>query len=122
MQKKITSPPRVVFRGKFDPLVIAHAEKSWLIDDQWRPHVWSANADIAATVLVDGRIMGTWKLVKRSIAVALFEKISERDVITEIKREALKIGRDYYGHEEMEVCVNQPFSGSRNRQKRLREG
>lgn len=110
--------PKVVFRGKFDPLLLAHADKTWIIDDQWRSHVWSSNADIAATVLVDGRIVGTWKHVKGCVAVTLFETISKRDIIAEIKRGALEIGSDYYGHECVEVCLSQSPGRGRNKRKR----
>lgn len=47
--------------GRFDVLLLGHADKSWLIDDASKSLVWSKNADVRAVVLLHGRIQGTWQ-------------------------------------------------------------
>lgn len=56
----LTSLP-VLLLGKFDVLLLGHADKSWLIDSARKKLVWSSNADVRAVVLIQGRIKGTWQ-------------------------------------------------------------
>lgn len=46
--------------GRFDATLLAHRDKGWVVDEAWRRAVWSKNADIVATILVGGRVAGTW--------------------------------------------------------------
>jgi hypothetical protein len=68
------APPR--FLPEFDNILLAHADRSRIVGDA-RPAIGQA------TVLVDGFVRGTWKIVRRSSAVTLivtpFEGFSKRD-------------------------------------------
>lgn len=46
---------------EFDNLVLAHADRTRILDDEHRPLVVTKNLRVRATVLVDGRVAGTWK-------------------------------------------------------------
>ncbi len=59
----------VRFLPEFDSLVLAHDDRSRVVPDLYRPRIVSRNLQVAATVLVDGVVAGTWK-VARSRGVA----------------------------------------------------
>ena len=49
-------PLRLLHR--FDPLLLAHRDKSWLIDPAHHPRVWRPAGHIEPVMLIDGRIQG----------------------------------------------------------------
>jgi hypothetical protein len=50
-------------------VVLGHDDRSRLIDDAHRPAVITRNLQIPPTLLVDGRVAGTWKIErKRKVA------------------------------------------------------
>jgi hypothetical protein len=55
----------------FDSLLLAHADRSRLIDDEHRSVVVSKNLRVAATMLVDGRVEGTWAASRTTRAAKL---------------------------------------------------
>ena len=52
-------PPRLLHR--FDPLLLAHKDKSWLVADEHYKAVWRKAGYVEAVALVGGRITGTWR-------------------------------------------------------------
>lgn len=67
------APPRLLAR--WDSLLLSHApmERDRVIADGVRPAVFSKNADVLPTLLVDGMVAGTWALSRAdgSPAIAL---------------------------------------------------
>ena len=65
------APPRLLAR--WDSLLLSHAPKhrDRVIADQLRPAVFSRNADVLPTVLVDGKVAGTWDLRRRDGTVVV---------------------------------------------------
>ena len=82
-------PVRLLYR--FDPLLLAHKDKSALVDSARYKSVWRSAGHVEGTVLVEGRIAGTWNYRRRAnhldVAVATFKPLSARQR-AEIKREA----------------------------------
>ena len=60
----VEAPPRLLAR--WDSLLLSHAPKARgrVIADRYRPAVFSKNADVLPTLLVDGTVAGTWELVR----------------------------------------------------------
>lgn len=58
----VEAPPRLLAR--WDSLLLSHAPKARdrVIDDRHRAAVFSKNADVLPTLLVDGTVAGTWEL------------------------------------------------------------
>ncbi|MBO9374579.1 MAG: winged helix DNA-binding domain-containing protein, partial [Chloroflexus sp.] len=52
-------PPHLL--GRFDPLLLATRDKHWLIDDACYKRVWRPAGHIEATIVLGGRIVGTWR-------------------------------------------------------------
>ena len=65
------APPRLLAR--WDSLLLSHAPKQRdrVIADQVRPAVFSKNADVLPTFLVDGMVAGTWELARPDAGIAL---------------------------------------------------
>jgi hypothetical protein len=59
----------VRFLPEFDNLLLSHADRTRVIADEHRPHVYSKNLRVKGTFLVDGLVAGTWT-VKRTRKVA----------------------------------------------------
>ena len=65
------APPRLLAR--WDSLLLSHAPKQRgrIIADQLRPAVFSKNADVLPTFLVDGMVAGTWALSRTGGSTAI---------------------------------------------------
>ncbi|MBK9125649.1 MAG: AlkZ family DNA glycosylase [Chloroflexi bacterium] len=74
------TPAPVRFVPEYDNLLISHADRSRIIADADRGRVFLSAGRIAATVLIDGFVAGTWKVVntKRDavLEIELFGKAS----------------------------------------------
>jgi len=57
-------PAPVRFLPKFDALVMGHKDKERLIEPDIRKSVFLPWANVSATILVDGRVQGVWKMTK----------------------------------------------------------
>jgi hypothetical protein len=71
------APPR--FLPQFDSLVLAHADRTRLVDDEHRSALATKNLRIPATFLWDGFVRGTWtverKRSKATLRLAPFEPL-----------------------------------------------
>ncbi|GGS57087.1 hypothetical protein GCM10010156_14730 [Planobispora rosea] len=64
----VPAPAR--FLPDFDNLVLAHADRTRLMDEEYRGQVTTKNLRVRATFLWDGRVRGTWRTeLKRGAAV-----------------------------------------------------
>jgi len=57
-------PAPVRLLPQFDALVMGHKDKERLIDPDTRKSIFLPWANVSATILVDGRIQGVWKMTK----------------------------------------------------------
>ena len=75
------APPRLLAR--WDSLLLSHApkERDRVIADGVRPAVFSKNADVLPTLLVDGMVAGTWDLSRAdgspAIGLQLFGRLAK---------------------------------------------
>lgn len=65
------TPAPVRFLPEFDNLLVAHADRTRVISDEHRAITNTRNGGVAATVLVDGKVAGRWRLVRAKKAVTL---------------------------------------------------
>lgn len=65
------APPRLLAR--WDSVLLSHGSRhrGRVIADEHRPAVFSKNADVLPTFLVDGFVAGTWQLARRDGSVAV---------------------------------------------------
>jgi len=77
------------FLPDFDSLILAHADRSRLIADEHRPALATRNLRIPPTVLLDGRVAGTWDVeTKKGTATLLVRSFApvarkDRDALAE---------------------------------------
>jgi uncharacterized protein YcaQ len=95
---------------KFDSMLLGHKNRSRIIRDELKGFVFrSAVGDIAATVLVKGRAVGTWrhKKTKHTLVVTVkpFEKIAKAD-LKEVEQKAKELSQ-YLGAEELKFSLSQ---------------
>ncbi|MDR6551959.1 winged helix DNA-binding domain-containing protein [Paenibacillus qinlingensis] len=57
------SAPR--FLGEFDNMLLSYADRSRIMEETYRKRVFTVNGIIRATILVDGFVTGTWKLISK---------------------------------------------------------
>ncbi len=95
-------PVRLLHR--YDALVLAHKDKSWLIKDARYKDVWKAAGVVEAGVLVNGRIAGVWKYELKTrtvrIVVTPFGRLPAR-ARKQIKAEAQRVA----DHLELELSA-----------------
>lgn len=80
----------VRFLPEFDNLVLAHQDRTRLVDDEHRPKITTKNLRVRATFLVDGRVAGTWSVERKgkraAVLLAPFGRIAKR-TLTQLERE-----------------------------------
>ena len=79
-----STPAPVRFVPEYDNLVLAHADRTRLIPEQYRSRIVTKNLKVNATFLVDGMVAGLWKLQRKGKAATLtiepFEALAEEAV------------------------------------------
>jgi hypothetical protein len=55
-------PPHARLLPQFDALIMGHKDKSRFMRPEERASIILPRADVAATILLDGRVAGTWKM------------------------------------------------------------
>jgi hypothetical protein len=85
------TPAPVRFIPDYDNVVLGHKDRSRIIEDEHRPRISTANLQIRATYLVDGRVAGTWKIDRSRQAATLvlepFGRLTKK-TSKELEREA----------------------------------
>jgi hypothetical protein len=75
------APVRLV--AEFDNLVLSHADRSRVIAGGNRKRLYTKNGIFPGTVLVDGFVLGMWRLSQAAraatLTVEMFESVSRRD-------------------------------------------
>ena len=93
---------------KFDSILLGHKVRTRIIEDEHRKYVFKPKVgDIAATVLVDGKVVGTWRQEKTrrvlAITVTPFEKIGKDD-LKEVEEKARELSQ-FMGFDELEFSA-----------------
>ena len=70
-----TLPPRLL--GMWDSVLLAYADRSRVIPDEYRQHVIRRNGDVLPTVLVDGLVRGVWRASTDAIEIRALEPLDD---------------------------------------------
>ncbi len=101
-------PVRLLHR--FDPLLLAHANKEIWVDKKHYKKVWKAGGHIEPVVLVHGRIAGTWKYEIGDDELVVEAKLWEKLLKVEpkkIRQEAQRVAT-FFGVERSKVKLQAP--------------
>ena len=84
---------------RFDPLLLGHRDKTWLVPKRFYDRVWRKAGHIEGTILQEGKIISTWRYQRQAsaltVAVEPFAELSEA-LEDEIMDKAVGIA-DYFG-------------------------
>lgn len=87
-------PVRLLYR--FDPLLLAHHSRSWVVDDRFRDRVARPAGHIEGVVLQRGRAVATWRYDRASTGLLItanpFKRLS-KTVTERISRQAEGVAR-----------------------------
>ncbi|WP_320671210.1 winged helix DNA-binding domain-containing protein [Patulibacter defluvii] len=90
------APAPVRFLPEFDNLLLSHADRTRVIADEHRPHVFSKNLRVRATFLVDGLVAGTWVVERKrklaTLRLTPFAKLTKA-VLRDLTREGEPLAR-----------------------------
>ena len=80
------TPAPVRFLPKWDNVLLAWADRTRILPEQFRKKVIRMNGDVAQSFLVDGFVAGTWAAEGGRVTIEPFVKLS-RPVQRELKEE-----------------------------------
>ncbi|HZT93355.1 MAG TPA: winged helix DNA-binding domain-containing protein [Gaiellaceae bacterium] len=80
------TPAPVRFLPKWDNVLLAFADRRRVVSDELRKGVIGKNGDVAATVLVDGVVAGTWSGAARVELLVPLTRTQKADVADEAAR------------------------------------
>ena len=69
------APPRLL--PMWDGVLLAHHDRSRVVDDAVRSHVVRRNGDVLPTVLVDGRVAGVWRPAPDGVEAKLLARVGD---------------------------------------------
>ncbi|MEL6891753.1 MAG: winged helix DNA-binding domain-containing protein [Actinomycetota bacterium] len=74
----------------WDNTLLAYADRTRLIPEEYRRHVLRRNGDVLPCLLVDGHVAGVWRALEETIEIAAFADLAERTV-DELEAEAMSL-------------------------------
>jgi hypothetical protein len=86
------TPVPVRFLPRWDNTLLAHADRRRVVSDELRKGVIAKNGDVAATILVDGVVVGTWTYVKQGKVTTELAAAISRTAGRELEDEAARLG------------------------------
>ena len=97
--------------GRFDPLLLGHRVKDWVVPAKYYDRVWRPAGHIEAVVLEHGRAVATWRYDRigagqLAIRVFPFRAPLARHVGKEVRRQAKEVAR-FFGLKLAEVRIEQ---------------
>src|SRR5262245_2704470 len=81
------TPAPVRFLPKWDNILLAWADRTRILPEEYRKTVIGLNGDVAQTFLVDGFVAGTWKVESGRVVTEPFTALS-RGARTDVEEEA----------------------------------
>ena len=102
--------------GRFDPLLLAHRVKDWVVPAKYYARVWRPAGHIEATVLAHGRAVATWRYYRLgagqlAVRVFPFRPPLARHVGREVRRQAKEVAR-FFGLKLAEVRIERSGSAA----------
>lgn len=90
------TPAPVRLLPEYDNMVLAHADRTRLIPEEYRPLIVTKNLKVQATFLVDGMVAGLWRVTRKgkraALTLAPFEPLAA-PTIAELTAEAERLLR-----------------------------
>ena len=96
--------PAVVLLPKFDVLLLARKDKSWLVDDQYYKRIHGKAGQVEAAVLLSGRAAATWRIKRGKTLIATVAPFTPlgKSAQKQVEREFSKLAH-WLGSTDMRV-------------------
>jgi hypothetical protein len=91
------APPRLM--AMWDSILLAYADRSRVIPEEYRSLVIRRNGDVLPTLLVDGYVSGVWRTVDAGIEATAFHQLTD-EAWDGLAREARTLRRLLTGRDE----------------------
>ncbi len=86
------TPAPIRFLPEYDNILLSHADRTRIVADDDRKHVYLKNLQVVGSFLVDGFVEGTWKLEEKQRSATLllspFRKLT-RSISTDLEQEGM---------------------------------
>lgn len=81
----VEAKPQACILPSFDPLIMGHKDKTHILNPEHKRRVFLPLANVAATILIGGKVVGTWRQRKQkkylAVDVEMFERLTEVDML-----------------------------------------
>ena len=83
--------------GKFDPLLLAYNDKSWIVNDELKSRIWRKAGHISATIVEGGKACATWdyRITTNGLHITITKFRNSRLAINKMKKHFFKIANLY---------------------------
>ncbi|NKC19986.1 hypothetical protein CWC29_014310 [Pseudoalteromonas sp. S4498] len=89
-QDRIRSCP-IIMLYRFDPLLLAHKSKEWIVPREHYNKVWTAGGHVSGVVVVKGTAVAKWHYIKKGKKYIIeVEPFSNEKISTEVREKALE--------------------------------
>ena len=85
-------PAPVRLLGEFDNILLSHADRSRIVDDEHRRRIGTLNGMVPGTILVEGRVAGIWKIERKGRSSATLRIYTFRQLSPTAKHDATEEG------------------------------
>ena len=102
--EEVAAPPRMLAR--WDSLLLSHAasRRERVIADADRPRVYTKNADVLPTLLVDGMVAGTWDRTGGTVTLQPFRRL-DRAARASLEEQATRLAKLLAPGDEARVVI-----------------
>lgn len=83
--KEKTKMPLIIL-GKFDNICLSYENKTWLIDSRLKNKVWGTAGIVEAIILINGKIVATWRKKKNIIRIRMIEELDDIQKVEILKK------------------------------------
>jgi Winged helix DNA-binding domain len=103
------SPAPIRLVAEYDNLILSHADRSRVMDDEARARIFTPNGQFPGTVLIDGFVRGMWRITRSAGAatcvVETFGKVSgpDRDHISAEARRLLEFAAPQAARQDIQI-------------------
>lgn len=78
--EKFQDIPEIVFLTGFDPLIIGYKDSSRILPEEYKRNIITLTGIIKPSVILNGKICGTWTIKSKKLYIELFKSQSTRIV------------------------------------------
>lgn len=73
------TPSPVRFLPEYDNVLLAYADRARIVPTHYRQQMMSRNGIVPATILVDGKVAGTWRVDDSVLSISPFARLTAKD-------------------------------------------